>query len=108
MLVYLAYWILRLSISDRDTKARIASVYNVFAFICLMFLVMVVPRMSETDSLHPGNGGNPALGGEDLDNTLRAVFYPAIIGYTLIGYWMAQLYTRFMVVKDKSEFGNYN
>ena len=108
MLVYLAYWILRSSISDRDTKARLSSVYNVFAFICLMFLVMVVPRMSETDSMHPGNGGNPALGGEDLDNTLRTVFYPAIFAYTLIGYWMAQLYSRYMVVKDKFEFGNFD
>ena len=69
---------------------------------------MVVPRMSETDSMHPGNGGNPALGGEDLDNTLRTVFYPAIFAYTLIGYWMAQLYSRYMVVKDKFEFGNFD
>ena len=103
LLVYFAYWILRGSISDRDTKARLSSVYNIFAFICLMFLVMVVPRMSEMDSLHPGNGGNPGLGGEDLDNTLRTVFYPAIIAYTLIGFWMAQLHYRFLVVKERIE-----
>ncbi len=101
MLVYCAYWVLRSSISDIDTKARISAVYNIFAFINLMFLVMVIPRF--TDSLHPGNGGNPALGGEDLDSTLRCIFYPAIIGYTLIGLWMADLNYRFLNLQDKYE-----
>lgn len=105
MLVYFAYWILRSSISDIDTRARIAAVYNIFAFVCLMILVMVIPRF--TDSLHPGNGGNPALGGEDLDNTLRTVFYPAIIGYTLIGFWMAQLHYRYLRIKDSWEAKEY-
>lgn len=105
LLVYFAYWILRSSISDIDTRARIAAVYNIFAFVCLMILVMVIPRF--TDSLHPGNGGNPAMGGEDLDNTLRAVFYPAIIGYTLIGLWMAQLLYRYLKVKDRWETKEY-
>ena len=98
LLIYIAYLILRKSISDIDARARICAVYNIFAFICLMLLVMVIPRL--TDSLHPGNGGNPALGGEDLDNTLRMVFYPAIIGYTLLGMWMAELYFRFIRLED--------
>ena len=55
-------------------------------------LLFVIPRL--TDSLHPGNGGNPGLGGEDLDNTLRMIFYPSIIGWTLIGLWMANLMYR--------------
>jgi len=44
--------------------------------------------------MHPGNGGNPALGGEDLDSTLRLVFYPTIIGYTLMGVWLSSLIYR--------------
>ncbi len=104
LLVYFAYWFLRASIKDVDTKARLSAVYNIFGFVCLMFLVMVVPRMSGSDSLHPGNGGNPAFGGEDLDNTLRVVFYPAIIGYTLIGYWMAQLNYRYLNLKSELDF----
>ncbi|HMP31223.1 MAG TPA: cytochrome c assembly protein, partial [Saprospiraceae bacterium] len=52
-------------------------------------LIFVIPRLY--DSLHPGNGGNPALGGEDLDNTLRMFFYPSIIGLILIGVWIATL-----------------
>ncbi len=99
MLIYLAYFVLRSSIKDQDQEARLASVYNVFAFVALIPLVFVIPRL--TDSLHPGSGGNPALGGEDLDNTLRLVFYPAILGFTLLGIWMTSLYYRILNVKEK-------
>jgi len=99
LLIYFAYWILRASIEDVDSRARLSSVFNLFSFVCLMILVMVIPRLSE-DSLHPGNGGNPAFSGEDLDNTLRAVFYPAIIAYALIGFWMAQLIYRYDILKN--------
>ena len=105
LLVYFAYWLLRSSISDIDTRARVSAVYNIFAFVTLMILVMVIPRF--TDSLHPGNGGNPALGGEDLDNTLRVVFYPAIIGYTLLGLWISQLYFRYLCLQDKYLLSEY-
>lgn len=98
LLIYFAYLILRNTIADVDARARISAVYNLFAFVCLMILVMVIPRL--TDSLHPGNGGNPALGGEDLDNTLRTVFYPAIVGYTLLGLWMAELFYRFVGIEE--------
>ncbi len=92
LLIYLAYFILRSSFEDQEKKARIGAVYNIFAFAALIPLIYVIPRL--TDSLHPGAGGNPALGGEDLDNTMRMVFYPAVIGWTLLGYWMASLYYR--------------
>lgn len=93
LLLYLAYWLVRSSIDDFDNRARLSAMYNIFAFVALIPLLIIIPRL--TDSLHPGNGGNPAMGGEDLDNTLRMVFYPAIIGLTLIGVWMANLYTRY-------------
>ena len=103
LLIYLGYWILRGSIADIDSKARISSVFNLFAFVCLMVLVMVIPRM--TDSLHPGNGGNPAFSTYDLDNTMRMVFYPAIIAYFLIGLWIAQLNHRYLKIKEFLDFG---
>lgn len=89
MFIYFGYLILRSSIADIDKRARISAVFSIFAFVALIPLVFVIPRL--TDSLHPGNGGNPALGGEDLDNTLRLFFYPSIIALILLGVWMAQL-----------------
>jgi len=99
ILIYCAYWVLRGSIKDVDSKARISAAYNIFAFFMLIPLIFIIPRM--TDSLHPGNGGNPALGGEDLDNTLRAIFYPAIIGYSMLGYWISQLFIRLGIIEEK-------
>jgi len=97
LLIYLAYWVLRGSLTDPDARARLASVFNLFAFASLMVLVMVIPRL--TDSLHPGNGGNPAFSSYDMDNTMRMVFYPAIIAYFLIGLWMAELQFRYRNLK---------
>jgi heme exporter protein C len=92
LLIYGAYFVLRNSFEDPEKKARISAVYNIFAFIALVPLIYVIPKL--TDSLHPGAGGNIAFGSQDLDNTMRMVFYPAIIGWTLVGSWIAQLVYR--------------
>ena len=92
LLIYFALIILRGSLQDDHQKARLGAVYNIFAFAVLIPLLFVLPRM--TDSLHPGNGGNPAFGQYDLDSDLRMVFYPAVLGWTFLGFWMATLKIR--------------
>lgn len=92
LLVYLAYFVLRASIEDSHQKGRISAVYNIFAFAAAVPLIFILPRL--TDSLHPGNGGNPGFSAYDLDNNLRKVFYPAVIGWTLMGVWFASLRIR--------------
>ena len=94
MMIYLAYAILRASVNNEDRRAQLSSAYNIFAFLAMIPLIFVIPRLASMSSMHPGNGGNPALGGEDLDSTLRLIFYPAIIAYTLLGVWMASLLFR--------------
>jgi heme exporter protein C len=93
MLMYLAYHVLRGSIEDEEKRARVSAVYNIFSFPVFIVLIFVLPRM--TDSLHPGNGGNPGFNQYDLDSRLRAVFYPAVIGWSLIAFWMSDLSIRF-------------
>lgn len=106
-LIYLAYFILRSAISDPDKRERVSAAYNIFAFAMLIPLLFIIPRM--TDSLHPGSGGNPALGGEDLDHTMRQVFYPAVLGWTILGYWMATLIFRMRLIRNKiAEWTNAN
>ncbi len=92
MLIYLAYSVLRSSIEDEEKKARVSAVYNVFSFPIFCVLVFVLPRL--TDSLHPGNGGNPGFNQYDLDSRLRMVFYPAVIGWVIMGFWIADLTIR--------------
>lgn len=99
MLIYLAYFVLRGAFQDEIKRARLTAVYNIFAFASIIPLLFVIPRLM--DSLHPGNGGNPGFGGEDLDNTMRIAFYPAILGMTLLGLWIASLKYRFALLTDK-------
>jgi heme exporter protein C len=104
LLIYGAYFVLRGSFTDIDKKARVSAVYNIFAFAMLFPSIWIIPRM--VGSLHPGapgsNSGNPALNAEkDLDALMRMVFYPAVIGWTLLSVWIATLKIRAQLIKDK-------
>jgi len=92
MLLYLAYFVLRSSVEDPQKKGRLSAVYSIFAFVMMIVFIGILPRL--TDSLHPGNGGNPAFGQYDLNNQMRLVFYPAALGWILIGYWLFDLKNR--------------
>lgn len=98
ILVYFAYFILRGSIDNDEQKARLSAVYNVFAFAAMIPLIFIIPRM--TSSMHPGNGGNPGFNMYDLDSRMRLVFYPACIGWILLGIWVASLRIRLKNVEE--------
>jgi heme exporter protein C len=99
MLMYAAYFVLRGSLEDDYQKARISAIYNLFCFPVFMVLIFVIPRL--TDSLHPGNGGNPGFNQYDLDSRLRMVFYPAVIGWVLLGIWIAEISIRIKTLELK-------
>ncbi|GAB4006902.1 ABC transporter permease [Spirosoma sp. KCTC 42546] len=92
MLMYLAYFVLRGSFDDEMRRARISSVYNIFAFAIFIPLILILPRL--TDSLHPGNGGNPGFNQYDSDSSIKRIIRPAFIGFTLLGFWITQLRVR--------------
>jgi heme exporter protein C len=106
VLIYLAYIVLRGSMTDVDKKARISSVYNIFAYFIYIPLIMILPRLVQ--SLHPGGmegaqgGGNPALGGGSLDATMRIIFWPAVIGWLLLGIWISSLKIRISLLANKN------
>ena len=104
LLIYGAYFVLRGSFTDIDKRARISAVYNIFAFVMLFPSIWIIPRL--VGSLHPGapgsDSGNPALNFKDIDLRLRMVFYPAVIGWTLLGVWIATLKIRLQLMNDKS------
>jgi heme exporter protein C len=54
-----------------------------------------------SDSLHPGNGGNPGFNQYDLDSNMRMVFYPAVIGWILFTVWVFTLRVRLEKLKRK-------
>ncbi len=99
LLIYFAYLILRDSITDIDKRAKIGAVYNIFAFAMLFPSIWIIPRI--LPSLHPGQEGNPAMNSQDLDANLRMVFYPAVIGWTLLGVWITTIKVRLKNIKNK-------
>lgn len=105
LLIYGAYFVLRSSFTDIDKRARISAVYSIFAYVMLFVTMYIIPRIVR-DSLHPGGQGgetgNPALNFKDIDSRLRLVFYPAVIGWTLLGIWIATLNIRIQLMNDRS------
>jgi len=100
LLVYFAYLILRDAVSDIDKRARISAVYNIFAYAILFPAIWILPRI--LPSLHPGNDGNPALDVKnDISSSMRIVFYPAVIGWTLLGVWIATIKIRMQLLSHK-------
>lgn len=106
LLIYLAYLVLRSSMTDIDKRARVSGVYNIFAYFIYIPLIMILPRMVQ--SLHPGGlegakgGGNPALGGDSLDPSMRLIFWPAVFGWLLLGIWISNLKIRLSLLAHKN------
>jgi heme exporter protein C len=101
LLMYWGYLVLRNSITDHDKRARVAAVTNIFFYAIFIPLIFVLPRL--TDSLHPGNGGNPGFNTYDLDNHMRIIFYPSVIGWTLLGVWLVSIRYRIRKLENKFE-----
>jgi heme exporter protein C len=101
LLIYGAYLVLRSSFAEQQQRARVSAVYNIFAFAALIPLLFILPRL--TDSLHPGSGGNPGFNAYDLDARLRVIFYPAVLGWTLLGIWIVEVKSRFEIVRHRLE-----
>lgn len=99
--IYLAYTVLRGSIDDPQKRAKVSAVYNILAFILWIVFVMILPRTSGS-TLHPGQDGAPvmALG---LGSTTRLVFYPAMAGWILLGFWIMTLRVRMRKLKNQTE-----
>lgn len=104
LLIYLALIVLRGSFTDEQQRARIGAVFNIFAFPIFVALIFVLPRL--TDSLHPGNGGNPGFNNYDLNSQMRWVFYPAVIGFILLGIWITSLRVRLREIENWVEENN--
>jgi heme exporter protein C len=100
LLIYGAYFVLRSSIIDMDQRARVSGVFNIFSYAMLFPSIWIIPRL--LPSLHPGQEGNPALNFNDIDLRMRIVFYPAVIGWTLMGAWITNIKIRTEMIREKN------
>lgn len=102
VLAYLAYFVLRGSLDELHKRGRISAVYNIFAFVMLIVFLGILPRLAES-SLHPSSTNDPGMTVAQMDDRLRSVFYPAAIGWILLGVWMLTIRARIRRVKDMLE-----
>jgi len=99
LLIYLAYAILRGSIDDTQKRAKIAAIYNIFAFFLWIVLVIILPRLAG-ESIHPASGGNAnTILPMHLAPSMRLIFYPAMVGWILLGLWIYQIRIRIRKIK---------
>lgn len=96
ILIYGAYFFLRSTIDDPEKRGRIAAVYNLIAAVTVPFLLYVLPRRMA--SLHPGAEGNPAFS-DITAPIMRAVFYPAVIGFIGIAWLLYRQRVRYQILK---------
>jgi heme exporter protein C len=75
----------------------VAAVTNIMFYAIFIPAIFIVPRL--TDSLHPGNGGNPAFSSYDLDDNMRLIFYPAVTGWTLLAGWIMTIVARTKLIE---------
>lgn len=92
LFIYLAYMILRGSMDDLHKRAKVAAVYNIFAFVLWIVFVLIMPRLAG-ESIHPGKTDSPVIP-MHLHPSMRLVFYPAMLGWILLAFWILQIRIR--------------
>ncbi len=108
LLAYAAYLVLRTSIKDKNQVARISAVYNIFALALIVPALYIIP--ARLPGLHPGSAEDDTLAAlRDQSGSFRHVFYPALIGWVLLGLWVFDVRYRIkkLIIK-KNEIKVFN
>jgi heme exporter protein C len=97
ILIYLAYFGLRMSIADAELRGRLSAAYAVFGAVATPVLFWVIPQLAIVQSLHPG--GTTITGG--LDAKWRIIYWMAFFGFLGITLWSYQLRLRLAAVEER-------
>lgn len=98
LLIYLAYFLLRSSFAEPDKRARMAAVYNIFAFASLIPLFFIIPKM--LPGLHPtAEKGSFIFDRSQINSAFRIILYPGMLGFVLLSVWVYELRMRLELVK---------
>ncbi|MEO0895414.1 MAG: cytochrome c biogenesis protein CcsA [Bacteroidota bacterium] len=95
LLIYLGYFLLRSSFSEPEQRARIAAVYNIFAYATLIPLFFILPRM--LPGLHPTAEQKMVK----YDGSSYQLLLIAILGFSLIATWIWELRSRYAVLEER-------
>jgi heme exporter protein C len=99
MLMYFAYLVLRSTLTDPYQKARISAIYSVFIFPIFIALIAIMPKLAD-NSLHPGSGDSVGFNQYDLNATLRMFFWPAVLSWMALFWWIADIVYRIRSLEE--------
>lgn len=101
LLIYGAYFALRSAVEDEERRAALTSVYAIFAFVTVPFLVFVLPRM--VPSLHPTD----SVIGKNLKFTMgpqvRMIFFSSLTLFTVLFFWIFSILKKTNSARRKME-----
>jgi heme exporter protein C len=101
LLIYGAYFVLRSAVEEEERRATLSSVYSIIAGVTVPFFIFVMPRIMS--GLHPGSLGDEQGKGPVLEfkmaTNMLMVFFGALIGFTVLYFWMYSLKVRQMRVE---------
>lgn len=95
MLIYAAYFVLRSSIDDTATRARLSAVYAIVASVAVPFLFFILPRLMP--GLHPGSSDDTTAGpmlslkSDTLNPTKQVIFSLSLFAFSLVAFWLVNL-----------------
>lgn len=92
LLIYGAYFALRGAVEIEEKRAALSSVYSIFAFVTVPFLIFIVPRM--VPSLHP----NDSIISKDLkfniEGAISMVFFTSLFLFSVLYVWLFSIGVR--------------
>jgi heme exporter protein C len=103
LLIYAAYFALRLSIEKPDVRYRLSAVYSIIAFVTVPFFIFIIPRIAA--GLHPGSASDTNAGPvvsadpDSLNIIKQFTFSLALASFTLVYFWLLNIQIRFKKIK---------
>ena len=99
LLIYGAYFALRGAVEIEEKRAALSSVYSIFAFVTVPFLIFIVPRM--VPSLHP----NDSIISENLkfnvEGAISLIFFSSLALFTVLYFWLFNIGVRVQLLLRK-------
>ena len=100
ILIYAGYMVLRRSFDEPRQKAKISSVYNIFAAASIYPLFYVIPKV--LGGLHPNTGtDDSALKG--LSSSQNSIFWLGVLGMVFLAIFLLRLRIRVRDLELKME-----
>ncbi len=103
LLIYAAYLVLRSAIENPSTKAKLSSIYAIFSFFTVPFLVFVIPRVYF--SLHPDTFIN-VRGKIEMHGKILLTFLFSLFSFTLLFFEIYKIDWKTEYKKIKKELAN--